>query len=121
MRGRAADRSRYVAVDQLQAVIAADGSGLGSESNLIEDGIHEVARRVASKRTAGAVRSVGPGSQTEQKHTGMGISESRYRTRPIIVFAVRLPLYPPDLLSILDEPRALRAGDDFFVENHERR
>jgi hypothetical protein len=37
------------------------------------------------------------------------------------VFAVRLPLFPPDLLPILDESRALRAGDDFFVENDERR
>ena len=61
-----------------------------------------------------------PGGQTQQKHTCMGISESRYRTRPILVFAVRLPLFPPDLLPILDESRTLRTADDFFIENHER-
>ena len=65
-----------IEVFQFQAVITARGGGLAAEAGFMEDGIHEDAGSVAGEGPAGAVGTMGAGSESEDKDAGIGVAET---------------------------------------------
>ena len=110
-RGAADDRANP-GVAEAEAIVAGDGAGLGGEAELVEDRVHEVARAIAGKRAAGAVGSVGAGSEAEDQHTGAGIAEAGDRARPVIVVLVGAAAGLADAGAVVAQAGAELAGDD---------
>ena len=81
-RGAADDRGDP-SVTQAQAVVAGQGGGLGGETEIVEDGIHEGAGSVASEGATGAVGSVSSGRQAEDEDAGAGIAEAGDGAGPV--------------------------------------
>ncbi len=79
--------------------------------------LHEVAGGVAGKGAAGAIGAVRAGSESEHEDAGMGIAESGNGLSPVLVVAVSAALLAGNLLAILDQTRAERAGNDFRIQN----
>lgn len=79
----AADDGGDPGIAEFQAIIAIDGALLGGETEFMEDGVHEVAGAVSSERTAGAIGSMGTGSEPQKQNSGARISEARDRARPV--------------------------------------
>src|SRR5205085_8177738 len=93
------------------------GGGLVRESGLVEDGIHELARRVASEWTSSAVRAMSAGGQSHDEDSGIGIAEAGDGFSPVFPLAVGTTLLARDLLAIDDQARTTRAGNHVPVEN----
>src|ERR1700692_2008377 len=79
-------------VAELQAIFAGYGTGFGGKAELVQGGIHEVAGAVAGEGTAGAVGSVGAGSEAEDEDAGAGIAEAGYGPGPVGLVLVGAPL-----------------------------
>src|ERR1035437_947068 len=116
---RAADSRGDVAVHQFQSVVAMLGIGLRCKAKLVQNGIHEFSRRIPSKRPAGAVGTVGSRRQSQHQHAGMGIAESRYRSRPIFTIAIGTALLPANLLTIGHQTRTPLTVHNFLVQHRE--
>jgi len=85
----------------------------------VQHRVHEVARSVSGERAAGAIGTVGAGSEPEHEDTGVGISEAGNGFAPVLAVAVSATLLAGDLLAIHDQTRATSAGDDLSVQNLE--
>src|SRR5215831_19391022 len=75
---------------------------------------------VAGKGTAGPVRSVGPRRQPQNQETRSRIAPSRHRLGPVLPIDVGATLFLPNLSTMGNQPRALRAGNDFLINLKER-
>jgi hypothetical protein len=62
---------------------------------------------------------VGAGSESENEDAGMGIAEAGNGFAPVLALAVGAALIAGDALTICDQTRTARAGDDFGVQNLE--
>src|ERR1035438_5809107 len=81
IRRSAADRSRDVAVVEFESVVTMIGVGLRSKSNLVQDGIHELARGISRKWPPRAVGTVSARRQSKNEDSRFGISKPGHRTR----------------------------------------
>src|SRR5271165_3802950 len=113
----ATNRGSNVTVDHLETIVSVVGIGLGGESNLIKDGIHEFARGISRERASSTVGTVRTRGQSQDQDPSRGVSEARHRTCPVIMIAVGTTLFAPDLLPISDQPWTLCARNNFVVEN----
>jgi hypothetical protein len=102
-------------VAELEAVVAGDSKGFVSETEIVEDWVHEVAGAVAGERAAGAVGTVGTGSESNDQDACAWISEAGNRPRPVGLVLVGTTAGFADSTAIIAEPRALFAGDDGVV------
>src|SRR5580698_11618311 len=93
--------------------------GLTGKSSYIQNGIHELSRRVSSKRTTGAIRAVRAGSESKHENTRAWIAEARNRLTPIFMIAVSPALLARNALAIFDQAWTARTNDDFGIENLE--
>src|SRR5262249_17260874 len=97
------------------------GNSQGCKTDLVQNGIHEVARAVARERTSSAVGAVGTGSKSEDHHACRRITKARYWLRPILPVHVSAALLSTNLLAMRDQARASSAGDDLLVEDGKQR
>src|SRR6202035_3076643 len=110
--GRSAPNRRGdVEVFQLQSVLAIGSDGLIGKASFVQYRKHEFARCVPSKRTAGAIRSVCPGSEPQNQNSGCGIAESRHRLAPILTIPISPAFLASNLFAIFHQPRT--AGTDY--------
>ena len=115
----AADGGGDVGVFQLEAVVAANGSGLIGEARSVERGEEKIAGAVSSENAAGAVAAVGGGSEAENEELGMRVAETGDGLAPVGPIAKGSAFFLGDFFAVNDEARALAAGDDFFVQDTE--
>jgi len=78
----------------------------------VEDGIHEVAGAVAGERAAGAVGSVGSGSEADDEDSGTGVAEAGDGASPVGLVLVGAAFGFADTLAVGAEAGAAFAGDD---------
>ena len=97
---------------QLEAVVAADGVGLGGEAEFVEDGVHEVAGAVAGKGSPRPVGSVGSWGEAQDEDAGVGIAEAGNGLGPIFLIAVGFAAGLADAADVSDEASAAGAGGD---------
>src|SRR6266852_9988943 len=109
-RRRAASGGSDVEIGQNKPVVTVGRRRLTSKSRFMQHRIHEVAGGVAGKGAAGAIGAVRAGSESEHEDAGMGIAESGNGLSPVLVVAVSAALLAGNLLAILDQTRAERAG-----------
>jgi len=114
-----ADRGGDVSVFQLEAVVAADGSGLIGKAGLVESGIEKIAGAVAGEDAAGAIAAVGGGGEAENQELRVGIAEAGDGFAPVGPIAKGAAFFLRDFFTVNDEARAFAAGDDFFVQDME--
>jgi len=108
----AADDGTDPGVAKAEAVVAGDGAGLGGEAELVEDRVHEAAGAIAGKGAAGAVGSVGAGSEAEDEDAGAGIAEAGDGARPVIVVLVGAAAGLADAGAVFAQAGTELAGDD---------
>ena len=111
----AADDGADPELAQLEAVVATNGDGLAGEAKLVEHRVHEVAGAVAGEGAAGAVGSVGTGSEAEHEDAGVGVAEAGNGFGPVFLVAVGLAARLANAADVVDKPRTARAGDDVFL------
>jgi hypothetical protein len=99
-------------VAEFEAVVAGDSEGFGGETEIVEDGVHEVSGTVACEGAAGAVGTVGPGSESKDQDACAWISEAGDRACPVGLVLVGTAAGFADSTAIISESRALFAGDD---------
>lgn len=102
-------------VTEFKAVVAGDGAGFAGEAELMEDGIHEVARAIAGEGTAGAVGSVSSWGETEDEDAGAGVTEAGDGASPVGLVLVRAALGFADAAAVVAQPGATLTGDDRSV------
>src|SRR5215475_15275519 len=92
------------------------GGGLRGESCFVQDRVHEVSRSIAGKRSAGAIGTMRPGREAQDKHARIGVAESRYRLAPVVPLHVGAALFFGNPAAVCDQPRAAGAGDNLRVK-----
>jgi hypothetical protein len=102
-------------VAELEAVVPGDSEGFGGKTEIVEDGVHEVSGAVAGEGTAGAVGTVGAGSESKDQDACARISEARHRACPVGLVLVGSAAGFSNSAAIVSEPRAAFAGDDGLV------
>ena len=110
-RGAANDRGDP-GVAQFEAVVARGTCGLAGESQLVKNGIHEVAGPVTGEWAAGAVGSVGAGRETKDEDASPRVAEAGNRTRPVGLVQVSAALRFADAVAEVEQAGAAFAGDD---------
>ena len=114
-RGAANDRCDP-GVAKFQAIFAGDGAGFGGEAELVQDGVHEVAGAVAGEGTAGAVGSVGSGSEAEDEDAGARVAEAGHGAGPVGLVLVGTAFGLADAAAVCAKTGAAFAGDDGLVD-----
>ncbi len=112
----AADDGGDPGVAQLEAIVSGDAFGLVGEAELVQDGVHEVAGAVAGEGTAGAVGTVGSGSEAEDQDAGAGVSEAGNGTGPVGLVLVGAAASLADAFAVFAEAGAAFAGDDGLAD-----
>jgi hypothetical protein len=102
-------------VAKLEAVVAGDSERFVGETEIVEDRVHEVSGAIAGEGSAGAVGTVGAGSESNDQDACAWISEAGDRTCPVGLVLVGTAAGFADSTAIIAEPRALFAGDDGVV------
>jgi hypothetical protein len=97
---------------ELETIVAGDGAGLAGEAKLMQDGIHEVARAIASEGTTGAIRSVSTRSQAKDENTGAGVAEARNGTGPVGLILVGTAFRFADAAAVVAQAGTALTGDD---------
>src|SRR5262249_16948575 len=69
----------------------------------------------AGKGTAGSVGSMGPGRQPQNQQASPRIAPSRHRLGPVFPVDVGAAFLLPNLSTMGNQARALRAGDDLLI------
>jgi hypothetical protein len=112
----AADDGGDPGVAETEAVVAGDGVGLGGEAELVEDGIHEVAGAIAGEGAAGAVGTVGAGSEAEDEDAGLWVAEAGDGASPVGVVDVGTAAGFADAGAVFAQPGAKLAGGYCFAD-----
>ena len=99
-------------IDQLEAVIAVGGGGLGGKSGFMHGVEEEVAGAVAGEHAAGAVGAVGRGGEADQEQAGGGRPEVGDRLGPVGPVGKGAAFFGSDRLAVLAQARTLVAGGD---------
>jgi len=115
-RGSAADDRGDPGMAQPKAVVARDGDRFGGESELVQDGVHEVAGAVAGEVAAGAVGAVRTGGEADDEHAGIGVAEAGDRTRPVGLVAVGGTAVLADAGAVLAQAGAEFARNDGLAD-----
>ena len=97
---------------ELQAIFAGDGAGFGGEAELVQDGIHEIARAVSGEGAAGAVGSMGAGGEAEDEDPRAGVAKAGYRAGPVGLVDVGAAFGLAYAAAVVAKPGAAFAGDD---------
>ena len=113
----AADSGSDVGVFQLEAVVAADGSGLIGEAGFVKGGIEKIAGAIASEDAAGAIAAVSGGGEPQNKELRVRIAESGDGFAPVGPIAKGAALFLGNFFAVDDETQAFAAGDYFFVQD----
>ena len=100
---------------EFETVITRDGLWFGGESEVMQDGIHEVAGSVAGEATAGAVGSVGTRREADDEDSGSGVAKSGNRASPINLVLVGAAPGLSDPSAVVAQTGAAFAGDDGFL------
>ena len=111
----AADDGGDPGVTKFEAVVAVDGAGLAGQTELVQDGVHEIARAVAGEGPAGAIGSVGAWREAQDEDSGARITEAGNGTRPVGLVQVGATFGLADALTVFAQTRAEVAGDDRFA------
>ena len=111
----AADDGGDPGVAEFEAVVAGDSERFGGETEIVEYGVHEVSGAVAGEGTAGAIGTVGAGSESKNQDTSAWVSEAGNRACPVGLVLVGATAGLSDSAAIVPEPRAAFAGDDGLV------
>ena len=86
--------------------------GLVGEAQIVEDGVHEVARAVAGEDAAGAVGSVGSGSEAKDEDAGAGVAKAGDGTGPVGLVLVGATFGFADAAAVVAKAGATFTGDD---------
>ena len=100
----------------LRPSFAMDGAGLVGEAELVEDGVHEVAGAVAGEGAAGAIGTVGSGSEAEEENAGAGVAEAGNGPRPVGLVDVGAAAGFADGGTVGAEARTALAEDDVLPD-----
>ncbi len=116
---RAASGGGDVKIAQNKPIASVSGRGLIRKSGFVQHRVHEFAGGVSGERAAGAIGTVGAGSESEHQDAGMGIAEAGNGLAPVFAVAVSAALLAGNALAIRDQTRTARAGDDFRIQDLE--
>ncbi len=97
---------------KLEAIISRDGAVFRSQTEIVEDGIHEVAGAIACKGSACTVGPVGPGGEAQNQDAGARIAKTRNGFGPVNLIAVGLAAGFPDIRTVIAEARTTITLDD---------
>jgi len=115
----AADGGGDVGVFQLEAVVAADGSGLIGEARFVESCIEKIAGAISGEDSAGAIAAVGGGGESENEELRVRIAETGDGLAPVGPIEEGAAFFLRNFFAVNDEARAFAAGHDFLIENSE--
>jgi hypothetical protein len=111
----AADDGGDPGVTEFKTVVAGDSERFGGETEIVEHRVHEVSGTVAGEGTAGAVGTVGAGSESKNQDTGTWISKAGDGASPVGLVLVGAAAGLADPTAVVAQPRATLAGDDGVV------
>jgi len=111
----AADDRGDPGVAEFEAVVAVEGTGLASESKLMQDGVHEVAGAVACEGTPCAVGSVGAGCEAKDEDAGAWIAKTGNGAGPVGLVEVGAAFGLANAPTVFAQARAETAGNDGFA------
>lgn len=104
------------AVDQLKAVVDRIRGWLGCESCGMERTVEKLAGAVPCEHAPCAVCTVGAGRKADDEYLGIDCSEGWDRFTPVLPVLVRLALYCCNSCTVIPQPGALPARDDFSLK-----
>jgi hypothetical protein len=97
---------------KLEAVIAMDGSWLAGQAKLMQNGIHEVTRAIASEGAASAVGAVCAGGKAEDQDAGAWVSEAGNGSRPVGLIQIGAAFRFADAAAVVAKAGTALTGDD---------
>jgi hypothetical protein len=112
----AADDGGDPGVAELEAVITVDGAGFAGEAELVQDGVHEVARAVTGERAAGAIGSVSAGGEAEDEDSGARVAEAWDWAGPVGLVLIGAAFGLADAATVVAEPGAALTGGDGLMD-----
>lgn len=116
--GRSAAHSdSNVRVAEIQAVVAADGSGLVGETGPVERVKQEIPGTVARESPACAIAAVRGGSKANDEKLGFCIAETREGLAPVVAVQKGTAFGTSDGFAIADQTRTLTARYNRLVED----
>jgi hypothetical protein len=111
----AADHRGYPRVAKLQPIVTRDGTRFAGKTELMENGVHEVAGAVTGERAAGPVRSVSARSKSKDEDSSAGIAKAGYGPRPVDLILVGATPGLADASAIVPKTgAALTRGNGFM-------
>src|SRR5262245_51419123 len=87
------------------------------EASLVQNGIHEVSRRIAREGTSGSVGTMSSRCKAHDQNSGVRIAESGNRFSPVVPLAIRTSFLARDLLAVSHQAWAASAGNYFAVQD----
>ena len=115
----AADDRANPGVAKAEVVVARDGLGLGGESELVQNGVHEVSGAVAGEGPSGAISAMGSGREAENEYAGAVISKARDGFGPVDVISIGCAARLTNTLAVGSETGTELAGDDALADGLE--
>lgn len=115
----AAQGSRNVTALQLEPVCSMPGIGLVGKSGLKQGPKQKIPRPVASKHPSGAIGAVRSGGQPQNQKFCRGVAKAGHGFSPIILVKIHPALFFGYLPAVMNEARAVLAGNDFLLEDFE--
>src|SRR5581483_1546214 len=110
-------RGRDVGIDELQAVATMGCVRLVGKAGLVQDRIHEVARRIAGKRSSRPIRTVGSRGKAHYQDSRLRIAKAGHGLAPVVPIQVSAPFFARNFLAVFNQPRTTSTGNDFAIED----
>ena len=108
----AADDGGDPGMAQAEAVVAGGCVRLIRETEVVEYGIHEIARSVAGEGAASAIGPVGSGSEAEDEDAGAGVTEARDGACPVVLVLIGAAAGFADASTVGAQAGTEFTGDD---------
>lgn len=111
-----ADDGTDPGVAEAEVVVARDGLWLRGESELMQNGVHEVSGTVASEGPSGAISTMSSGSKAENEYPGAWISEAGHRFGPVDLVAIGRTARLANTLAVSSQAGTELTGDDILAD-----
>jgi hypothetical protein len=108
----ATDDGGYPCMAEFESVVAGDGFGFAGEAEVVEDGVHEVARAIAGEWPSRTVGTMSAGGKSKYEDASARITEAGYGTGPVGLVLVGTATGLTKAAAVVSQAGATLAGDD---------
>lgn len=110
------DGCRDEAVDQFEPIVYRDGGWLSSESRCMEGPVEKLTGAVSCEHSTRAIRTMSAGREADDEDSGIDLAKGWNWLAPVLPVLVRLALCRCYSCTVIPQPGALGAGDDFRLK-----